>query len=42
MAKATLDHGATVFTDYFVLLKLDGEWRIANKVYYGQPRGATG
>jgi len=34
-AKATLDHGAMVFTDYFVLLKVDGEWRIANKVYYG-------
>jgi hypothetical protein len=38
MAKATLDHGAMIFTDYFVLLKVDGEWRIANKVYYGQPR----
>jgi hypothetical protein len=37
MAKATLDHGATVFTDYFVLLKVDGAWKIANKVYYGQP-----
>ncbi len=39
LAKATLDHGATIFTDYFVLLKVDGEWRIANKVYSGQPRG---
>lgn len=38
-AKATLDHGATVFTDYFVLLKVDGEWRIANKVYHGQKKG---
>jgi hypothetical protein len=36
MAKATLDHGETVFTDYFVLLNVDGEWRIANKVYYAQ------
>jgi hypothetical protein len=42
MAKATLDHGATIFTDYFVLLKVDGAWRIANKVYFGQPRGAKG
>jgi hypothetical protein len=33
MAKATLVHGATTFTDYFVLLKVDGEWKIANKVY---------
>ena len=34
MAKATLKHGATTFTDYFVLLKVDGQWRIANKVYH--------
>jgi hypothetical protein len=33
MARATLVHGATTFTDYFVLLKVDGEWKIANKVY---------
>jgi hypothetical protein len=38
MAKATLDHGATIFTDYFVLLNVEGEWKIANKVYYGRAR----
>lgn len=36
-AKATLIHGATTFTDYFVLLKVDGVWKIANKVYYAEP-----
>lgn len=36
MAKATLVHGATTFTDYFVLLKVDGRWLIANKVYHAQ------
>lgn len=36
-AKATLVHGATTFTDYFVLLKVAGQWRIANKVYHGRP-----
>ena len=36
MVKATLNHGATTFTDYFVLLKVDGNWRIANKVYHAQ------
>ena len=36
MAKATLVHGATTFTDYFVLLKSDGKWLIANKVYHAQ------
>jgi hypothetical protein len=38
MAKATLDHGAIVFTDYFVLLKVDGTWKIANKVYHGRKK----
>lgn len=33
-AKATLIHGDVTFTDYFVLLKVDGEWKIANKVYH--------
>jgi hypothetical protein len=34
MAKATLKHGATTFTDYFVLLKSGDRWLIANKVYH--------
>jgi Putative lumazine-binding len=33
MVKATLRHGERIFTDYFVLLKVDGFWKIANKVY---------
>jgi hypothetical protein len=37
MASATLVHGPTTFTDYFVLLKVNGEWRIANKVYSSRP-----
>jgi hypothetical protein len=37
MAKATLVHGATTFTDYFVLLKVNGTWKIANKVYSSRP-----
>ena len=36
MVRATLRHGATTFTDYFVLLKVDGRWAIANKVYHAQ------
>lgn len=36
-ARATLVHGAITFTDYFVLLKVDGEWKIANKVYASRP-----
>ena len=37
MVRATLVHGATTFTDYFVLLKVGGEWKIANKVYSSRP-----
>lgn len=36
--KATLLHGPTHFTDYFVLLKVNNEWKIANKVYHAAPR----
>ena len=37
MVSATLVHGATTFTDYFVLLKINDEWKIANKVYSRRP-----
>lgn len=37
MARVTLAHGATTLRDYFVLLKVDGEWRIANKTYSAVP-----
>jgi hypothetical protein len=37
LAKATLVHGPITFTDYFVLLKVNGEWKIANKVYSSRP-----
>jgi hypothetical protein len=37
MVRASLVNGTTTVTDYFVLLKVDGEWRIANKVYAAAP-----
>ena len=39
MARATLMHGKRTFTDYFVLLLVNGEWKIANKVYSARPAG---
>lgn len=33
-AVMTLQHGADRFTDVFVLLRVDGAWRIANKAYH--------
>lgn len=41
MARVTLDYPSGTFTDYFVLLKVDGEWKIANKVQTRQPKPAT-
>jgi hypothetical protein len=37
-AKIELDYPKVKFTDYFTLLKVDGEWKIMSKVYRGQPK----
>jgi hypothetical protein len=37
MARATLTGPTFAVVDYFVLLKVDGEWKIANKVYSRKP-----
>jgi Putative lumazine-binding len=37
MARATLVHGAMTFTDHFVMLEINGTWKIANKTFYGKP-----
>ncbi|WP_448569591.1 nuclear transport factor 2 family protein [Thalassotalea ganghwensis] len=34
MAKATITSGDRLFTDYFLLLKVDGQWKITNKIFY--------
>lgn len=36
MAKVTLYHGAVTFTDYFLLLKTEQGWKIANKAFHAQ------
>lgn len=33
-ATMTLHHGTVTFTDAFLLVREDGRWRIANKVYH--------
>ncbi len=38
MASIRFDNPNGYFTDYFVLLKVDGEWKIANKVYVFTPK----
>ena len=41
MARVTLDYPSGTFTDYFVLLKVDGEWKIANKVWARREKPAN-
>ena len=36
-AKITLVHGNVTFIDYFVLLKTEDGWKIANKAFHAQP-----
>lgn len=38
MARVTLDYPRVTFTDYFVLLKVGDEWKIASKVYHAAPK----
>lgn len=37
MARITLEHGGVTFIDYFVLLKTEQGWKIANKAFDAQP-----
>jgi hypothetical protein len=37
-AKIELDYPRIKFTDYFTLLKVDGEWKIMSKVYHGEAK----
>ena len=36
--KITLDYPTVKFTDYMSLLKIDGTWKIINKVFYAEPK----
>jgi hypothetical protein len=37
-ASMTLQHGSDTFTDVFLLVLVDGRWRVANKVYHRATR----
>lgn len=41
MARITLAYPSGTFTDYLVLLKVDGEWKIANKAWTREATQAT-
>ncbi len=38
IAKLKLDYPKTTLTDYFALLKIEGEWKVVNKIFHGEPK----
>lgn len=38
VARVVLDYPTATITDYFALLRIEGEWRIVNKIFSSQPR----
>ena len=41
VVKITLDHPDVVLTDYMSMLKVDGEWKIVNKIFDRAPKVAV-
>lgn len=37
-AKIVLDYPTARLTDYMTLLKIDGQWKIVNKIFHSEPR----
>lgn len=40
-AKIVLEYPKVTLTDYMSLLKIDGEWKIVNKIFNAQPKPAS-
>ena len=38
VGKIILDYPTVRFVDYMALLKIDGEWKIVNKIFYAEPK----
>jgi len=38
IAKLVFDYPQFAITDYMLLLRIDGEWKIVDKIYQGQRR----
>ena len=38
VGKIVLDYPTVTYTDYMSLLKVDGEWKIVNKVFYAEAK----
>lgn len=42
VAKVILDYPGAKFTDYFALLRVDGEWRVMSKLFHRGPPSTGG
>ena len=38
VARVVLDYPTVTITDYFALLRIEGRWRIVNKIFSSQPK----
>ena len=41
VVKVELDYPSALITDYFSMLKIDGEWKIINKIFYVEPKSGS-
>ncbi len=41
IAKVVSDYPTVRYVDYMALLKIDGEWKIVNKIYFTETKGAS-
>ncbi|NNE35983.1 MAG: nuclear transport factor 2 family protein [Rhodothermales bacterium] len=39
VVKVELDYPSAMITDYFAMLKVDGDWKIMNKIFHVESRG---
>lgn len=39
VARVVLDYPNALFTDYLSLLKIEGEWKVVNKIFHVEPKG---
>ena len=38
VVKVELDYPSVLITDYFSMLKIEGQWKIINKIFYVEPK----
>lgn len=41
VAKVVLDYPSATITDYLSMLKIDGDWKVVNKIFHVEPKKAV-